>query len=159
VPELRKIFAKTILKLDTLVDDIIDKRVYDLDPLAGPDFEFQFSQDSGINAAIVTKIRLTLKHAFKRRIVLEADTKHNAMAVYDLLKDLEPPPYYITQVSIKAVFDSEQRKRAGRKTFNVTYPNFCSLTHKGRDNILRQMLRASGIEPQAPKDETLHDVK
>jgi len=153
VPELQKIFAKTILKLDTLLDGTIDKRVYDLDPLANPDFEFQFSQGSGINAATVTKIRLTLKHASKRRIVLEADTKHNAMAVYDLLKALDPPPYYVTQVSIKVVFDSEPRKRAGSKTFNVTYPNFCNLTHEGRDNIIRQMLIASGIEPHAPKDD------
>jgi len=100
VPELQRIFAKTILKLDTLADGTIDKRVYDLDPLADPNFEFQFPAGSGISDAIVTKIRLTLKHGSKRRILLEADTKHNAMAVYDLLKELGPPPYYITLVSI-----------------------------------------------------------
>lgn len=154
VPELQKLFAKAILKLDTLADGTIDKRVYNLDPLADPSFEFQFPAGSGISEAIVTKIRLTLKHGSRRRIVLEADTKQNSMAVYDLLKELDPPPYYITQVSIKAVFETEPGKRAGSKTFNVTYPNTCNLNHEGRDDIIRQMLTASGIEPQAPKDDS-----
>jgi len=76
--------------------------------------------------------------------VLEADTKRNSMAVYDLLKELDPPPYYITQVRIKAVFEDEPGKRAGSKRFNVTYPNSCNLNHEGRDGIIRQMLSASG---------------
>ncbi len=152
VPELQKIFAKAILKLDTLADGTIDKRVYDLDPLADPNFEFQFPSGSGISDAIVTKIRLTLKHGSRRRILLEADTKQNALAVYDLLKELNPPPYYITLVSIKAVFKAEQGKRAVSKTFNITHPNSCNLNHEGRDNIIRKMLAASKIEPQAPED-------
>jgi hypothetical protein len=154
VPELQRLFAKAILKLDTLADGTIDKRVYDLDPLADPNFDFNFPPGSGITDAIVTKIRLTVKHGSRRRITLEADTARNDMAVYDLLKELDPPPYYITQVSIKAVFGAEPGKRAGSKTFNVTWPNLCNLGHEGRDNIIRQMLTASGIEPQAPKDDS-----
>lgn len=154
VPELQKLFAKAILKLDTLADGTIDKRVYNLDPLADPNFEFQFPPGSGISEAIVTKLRLTLKHGSRRRIVLEADTKQNSMAVYDLLKELSPPPYDITQVSIKAVFEAQPGKRAGSKTFNVTWPNLCNLGHEGRDNLIRQMLADSSIEPQAPKDDS-----
>jgi hypothetical protein len=101
VPELQRIFARTILKLDTLADGTIGKRVYDLDPLADPSFEFVFPPDSGIGDATVTKIRLTLKHGAKRRILLEADTHRDPKAVYDLLKALSPPPYYVTRVSIK----------------------------------------------------------
>ncbi|MET0107205.1 MAG: hypothetical protein ABW072_18985 [Sedimenticola sp.] len=152
VPELQKLFAKAILKLDTLADVAIDKRVYNLDPLADPDFEFQFPSGSGISEAIVTKIQVTLKHGSRRRLTLEADTKQNSMAVYDLLKEVYLPPYYITQVSIKAVFKAEPGKRAGSKTFTVTYPNTCNLNYVERDEIVRQMLTASGIEPQAPKD-------
>lgn len=149
VPELQRIFAKTILNLDTLPDGTIDARVYNLDPLADPNFEFRFPPGSGITSAIVTKMRLTLKHAHRRRIVLEADTKQNNMAVYDLLTSLNLPPYFVTQVSIKAVFDARPGKRPGTKTFNVTYPNSCNLNHEGRDNLIRRMLIASGIEPQA----------
>ena len=152
VPELQQIFAKNILMLDTLSDGKIDKRVYDLNPLANTDFEFQFPADSGISDAIVTKIRLSLKRGAGRRIVLEADTKHNKAAVYDLLRELNPPPYYVTQVSIKVVFEAEPGRRSRSKTFNITYPNSCNLNHDGRDNIIRQMLTISGIEPHLSLD-------
>lgn len=153
VPELQKIFARTILKLDTLADGTIDRRVYDLDLLANPDFDFQFPPGSGITDAIVTKLRLSLKHGDNRRIVLEANTKRNPMAVYELLKELGPPPYFVTQISMKVVFEADPGKRAGTKSFNITYPNSCNLNHEGKDNIIRQMLSASGIEPRAPKAE------
>ena len=153
VPELQKLFAKAILKLDTLADGTIDKRVYDLDPLADPNFEFKAPAGSGIREVIVTKIRLTLKSGSKRRIVLEADTKQNAMAVYDLLKELNPPDYYITQVGVKAVFEAGPGRPAGSKSFTITYPNSCNLNHAGRDNIIRDMLAASGIEPQPRQDD------
>ncbi|MFK7848406.1 MAG: hypothetical protein AB8G77_24165 [Rhodothermales bacterium] len=153
VPELQKIFASTILKLDTLADGTIDKRVYDLDPLANPGFGFQFPVGSGISNVIVTMMRLTLNHRSRRRIVLEADTKHNAMAVYDFLKELAPPPYFVTQVRIKVVFEAEPGKRAGSKTFTISHPNSCNLNHEGRDAVIRHMLAASRIEPQAPMDD------
>ncbi len=153
VPVLQQTFAKTILKLDALADGTIDRRVYDLDPMADPNFEFKFPADSGISDAIVTKIRLTLKPGSRRRIVLEADTKDNKMAVYDLLRELNPPAFFITQVSIKAIFEVEPGKRAGTKTFNITYPNSCSLNHDGRDNVIRQMLTTSGIDPQLRGDD------
>ena len=154
VDELRRIFAKTILKLDTLPDGSIDKREYDLDLLADSNFEFQFPEETGIQQAIVTKLRLSLKYGPKRRIVLEADTKHNPMAVYDLLKELNPPDYFISQVSIQAVFAARPGKRTGSKTFTITYPNSCNLNHIGRDNLIRKMLIASNIEPQLPNSDS-----
>jgi hypothetical protein len=154
VSELQMIFAKTILKLDALADGTIDKRVYDLDLLANPDFGFHFPPGSGINDAIVTKMRLSLKHGAGRRVLLEADTKRNAMAVYDLLKELDPPAYFVTQITVKVAFDAEPGKREGTKTFNITYPNSCNLNHEGKDNRIRQMLSASGIEPRSPKADT-----
>jgi len=57
------------------------------------------------------------------------------------------------------MFEDEPGKRSGSKTFNVTYPNFCSLNHEGRDNLIRKMLVASGIEPQAPKDDGNADTE
>lgn len=153
VHELQQIFAKTILKLDTLPEGGIDKRVYDLDPMADPNFEFQLPEESDIVDAIVTKLRLTLKHGSKRRITLEADTSRNSQAVYDLLKELNPQPYFITQIGVKAVFETEPGKRAKTKTFTITYPNSCNLSHDGKDSIIRKMLAASGIEPHTTNDD------
>lgn len=148
VEELRAIFAKAILKLDTLPDGTIDKREYNLDPLAEPHFDFKISPESGIEDAVVTKLRLTLKGSTKRRIFLEADTKRNSLAVYDLLKQLDPPNYYITHIAIKVTFVPQPGKRTRGKTFTITHPNSCNLNHDGMDNTIRQMLKGAGIEPQ-----------
>ncbi|MDD5580049.1 MAG: hypothetical protein PHY16_12320 [Methylobacter sp.] len=148
VPELQKIFAKTILNLDSLKDGTIDKRVYNLDPLADAEFKFQVEPESGIEQIEVTQLRLTLKHGSKRRIVLEADTKNNTQAVYDLLEKLSPPAYSITQTRVKVIFEAKLGKRAKTRTFNITYPNSCALGYDGDDLKIRKMLAKSGIEPQ-----------
>ncbi len=148
VPELQKLFAKNILHLETLKDGTIDKRVYDLDPLADAEFRFQIEPESGIEQIMVTQLRLTLKHGSKRRIILEADTKNNPQAVYTLLDTLKPPDYFITQTRVKVIFEAKSGKRAKTRTFNITYPNSCALGYDGDDLIIRKMLEKSGIEPQ-----------
>jgi len=149
VPQLQKLFAKAILKLDSLPDGTIDKRVYDLAALDDTAFEFKLEPVAGIASVVVTRLRLTLKHGSRRRIILEADTKHKPKAVYDLLGELTLPAYHITQVGVKVTFDALEGKRAKTRTFNITYPNSCALNYDGNDLKIREMLSASGIEPQA----------
>lgn len=148
VPELQKIFAKTILNLETLSNGKIDKRVYDLEPLSNTEFKFQVEPESGIDQIMVTQLRLTLKYGSKRRITLEADTKNNPLAVYDLLDELDPPDFFVTQTRVKVIFEPKIGRRAKTRTFNITYPNSCALGHDGDDLLIRQMLEKSGIEPR-----------
>jgi hypothetical protein len=51
--------------------------------LGDAELTFQIEPESGIEQIVITQLRLTLKHGVKRRIILEADTKNNALAVYD----------------------------------------------------------------------------
>lgn len=148
VPELQRLFARTILNLETLSNGKFDKRVYDLDPLGDAEFTFQIAPESGIEQITVTQLRLTLKHGSKRRISLEADTKNNPKAVYELLEELNPPAYFVTQTRIKVVFERTVGRRAKTRTFNITYPNSCALGHDGDDLKIREILEKSGIEPQ-----------
>lgn len=148
VPELQKAFAKTILKLDTLADGSIDKRVYDLAPLQDANFSFSTSPELGIARVEVKRMRLTLKRDAKKRITLEADTTTNPKAVYELRDSLNLPPHFITQLGIKVTFVPEGGKRAKTRTFNITYPNSCALNNDGLDLKIRNMLAASGIEPR-----------
>lgn len=148
VPELQRIFARTILNLETLSNGKIDKRVYDLDPLGDAEFAFQIEPESGIKQIMVTQLRLTLKHGGKRRISLEADTKNNPQAVYELLEELNPPAFFVTQTRVKVIFESAFGRRAKTRTFNITYPNSCALGHDGDDLKIREILEKSGIEPQ-----------
>lgn len=149
VPELQKLFAKTILKLETLKDGTIDKRVYDLEPLADPDFKFQIEPKDGIESIVVTRLRLTLKPGSGRRVILEADTKNNPQAVYDLLDQLNPPKHFITQITLKVTFVPTNGRRAKTRSFNISYPNSCALNYDGTDLLIRNMLAQSGIEPKS----------
>ncbi|GAW87343.1 conserved hypothetical protein [Bathymodiolus platifrons methanotrophic gill symbiont] len=148
VPELQRIFARTILNLETLSNGRIDKRVYDLDPLGDAEFTFKIEPESGIEKIMVTQLRLTLKHGGKRRISLEAHTKNNPQAVYELLEELNPPAYFVTQTRVKVIFEPTVGRRAKTRTFNITYPNSCALGHDGDDLKIREILEKSGIEPQ-----------
>ncbi len=147
VKELQKIFAKAILKLETLKDGEIDKRVYDLKPVTEKGFEFHVEPEMGIDSVEVTKLRLKLHHGTMRRITLEANTTHNPNAVYELLDELKPPAHMIDQVGVKVVFQTNSG-RAKTKRFNIGYPNSCALSYDGNDLKIRQMLAKSGLEPQ-----------
>lgn len=148
IPELQRAFAKTILKLETLPDGSIDKRVYDLAPVANASFNFTITAESGIASVEIKRMRLTLKYDSKKRITLEADTKNNPKAIYDLRDSLKLPPHYITQLGVKVTFEPEGSRRAKTRTFNITYPNSCALNNDGLDLRIRKMLADSGIEPQ-----------
>jgi len=148
VPELQRIFSECILKLETLPDGTIDKRVYDLAPLQDKNFDFTIAPESGIASVEVKRMRLTLKYGKNRRITLEADTQNNPKAVYELRDSLSLPPHFITQLGVKVTFEAQEGRRAKTRTFNITYPNSCALNNDGLDLRIRNMLAASGIEPR-----------
>lgn len=104
VSDLQQIFADTILKFDELDEFAGDNRVYVLDALADRDFEFQYPVDSGIKTVEVRRLRLTLRTGKKRRVTVEADTTYNQKAVYDLLEEIKPPPFHVTQAEITVTF-------------------------------------------------------
>jgi len=152
VPDLQKLFAKHILKLETLADGQIDKRVYDLKPVVNEAFEFQIEPEMGIASAVVTKLRLNLRYGSMRRITLEANTSNNPRAVYDLLEELTLPVFDVTQLGVKVTFESVDGKRAKTKTFAISYPNSCALSHDKQDLVIREMLAKSGLEPRIVED-------
>ncbi|MFT7389037.1 MAG: hypothetical protein ACI8VC_002301 [Candidatus Endobugula sp.] len=151
LPKLQEIFAQHILKMDTLPEGGIDKRVYELAPVVDDAFEFIIEPTSGIAGVVVTRLRVNLKQGNKRRITLEADYNKDDDAVYRLLDDLKLPPYDVTQVGLKVTFEPVGGQRAKTKTFNITYPNSCALHYDGNDLKIREMLTRSGIEPAPVK--------
>lgn len=155
--DLQAIFAKHILKLETLAEGGIDTRVYELAPVLDDDFDFKIEPASGIDCVLVTKIRLTLKHDKKQRITLEAAAYKDANVVYALLDKLNPPPYTITQLKLRVIFYPVGNQRAKTKDMNITYPNSCALHHDGLDLKIRHMLANSGLEPKAITPENSAD--
>jgi hypothetical protein len=154
VEALQTLFAQAILKLDQLPADPKDNRVYDLEPLARPDFTFARDADSGIGAVVVKRIRLSSTVRRGDRVTLEADPTANRLAVYDLMQQVgESVPlhlYRVTQVDLEATVLTPGGKVKTKKV-TITHPNTCSLKHDEIDEQLRKMLVASNIEPRAPE--------
>ena len=150
VPDLQAIFAETILSVK-LGPDAKDERVYDLSPMQARQFQFVYGPESGIAAVAVNKLRLAVLGR-KERIALEADPTYNQQAIFNLLdkvaKGIPLAQMAVTQVGIKVTFShNPTSRRPGTRTFDINWPNSCSLRHDGRDGVIRKMLADSGIEP------------
>ena len=117
------------------------------------------SPKSGIADVAVKKLRLKVLGK-SERIVLEADPSYDKQAVFDLLdkvaKAIPLSQMVITQVGIKVTFAHNPSSRKGStRSFDINWPNSCSLKHDGRDLIIRKLLANSGIEPREPaKDDS-----
>ena len=156
VEPLQGMFAMAILKIDELPPDPKDKRIYDLSPLLRRSFNFNYDVGSGIEEVTVKKLRLSSQIKKGDRITLEADTSRNSDAVYDLLDKIGEADslnmYNLTQVELSALVSVDSHNPAKRMTIRITYPNSCSLKYDELGLKLRDMLKASGIEPKEPAE-------
>ena len=154
IEPLQEMFATAILKLPELPLDPKDERVYDLNPLRQKGFDFVFDTDTGIQDVAVKKLRLSSKVKKGDRITLEADAIGNPDAVYELLdkvgKSIPLHLYNVTQVELAASVTVDADKPPKAITIRITHPNSCSLKYDELDLKLRDMLKASGIEPKEP---------
>ncbi len=156
IDPLQSMFATAILKLPELPPDPKDQRVYDLAPLSQKSFNFIPTVGSGIEKVLVKKLRLSSRVTKGDRLTVEADSTHNANAVYELLDEIgKSVPlhlYNVTQVDLTA-YVTDGDKPAKAVSFRIGYPNSCSLKYDELDLKLRDMLEASGIEPKEPAPE------
>lgn len=150
--DVRALFADTILGLE-LGEFVEDVRVYDLSPLQNSHPVFKFSPDSGIQSVAIKKFRLAI-NGTRERITLEVNPTDNPNAIYDLrdrlCRDIPPSQMAITQVGIVVTHMADpETGRTRTRSFDINWPNSCSLKHDGKDAMIRQMLIASGLEPQS----------
>ena len=119
VEPLQGLFAATILKQPALPPDPTDDRVYDLNALREPGFEFVYDSGSGIQDVAVTALRLASRVTTGDRLTLEADAVGHPTAVYDLLARLGSAVplhlYRVTQVELAAsvITDDQPAATAG----------------------------------------------
>ena len=131
-----------------------DEKIYDLAPINQPDAIFKFSPDMGIQSVAVKKLRIAI-NGTKERITLETNPNNNPSAIYDLrdkiFSKIPLTQLTITQVGIVVTFTPEGNKKPTTKSFEISWPNSCTLKHDDKDAIIRKMLIDSGFEPQLKK--------
>ena len=122
-------------------------------------FQFVYGPESGIADVAVKKLRLKV-YGKKERIVLEADpTLQQACGLRPAGQGDKGNPVDANgghssrhQGDIRA---NPTSRKASTRSFDIGWPNSCSLKHDGRDLIIRKMLADSGIEPREPaKDDS-----
>lgn len=147
--QLQEIFAQIILN-EPIGEPIL--KVYELNGLKKREFQFVYTPESGITDVRVKRLRLTVKGGPSRRVILEADPSGNKHEVYDLmektLNDRGIPlrDTNVTQARLVFTFVSGGRRRNPTQTFDISFPNSCPLKYDGRDLIIRQCLKDSGID-------------
>lgn len=148
---VRALFADAILGLQ-LDEFTEEKRVYDLAPLQKADeVQFKYPPDSGIQSVAIKKLKFAI-NGTSERITLEVNPAKNPNAIYELrdklCQGIPLTGMTITQVGIVVTIAEPTTGKTSTRSFDVNYPNTCSLSHDGRDEIIRKMLADSGIEPR-----------
>ena len=155
VQPLQGLFATTILKQPSLPPDPTDDRVYDLNPLRNPGFEFVYDSASGIQDVVVTQLRLASRvfkggrppHARCRRRRQPDGGLRPARAAG---RGDAPPSLPRHPGRAVGFGDHGGRPPPQRVAIRLTRPNACSLPYDEVGLTLRAMLSESGIEATAP---------
>lgn len=147
----RALFADVMLGLQ-LGEFSEEKRVYDLAPLKKADeIQFKYVPDSGIQSVAIKKLKFAI-NGTSERITLEVNPAKNPNAIYELrdklCQGIPLSDMTVTQVGIVAYITDPKTGKTSPRSFDVNYPNTCSLSHDDRDEIIRKMLVDSGIEPR-----------
>lgn len=158
VPDLQQIFSRTVIGDEIAREASADERIYDLDHLLEPGFQFQHSPILGIVDVRVTKMRFYFDGDPWRRFTAEADNfkKRDVLDefVTDLTDRLPKSRLVLDQVCINVLFHKRDGDRkAPSRTFYITCPNSLRLKMDDLGEKIIEMLRQSGIERIRDDDE------
>lgn len=152
VEPLQQMFAEAILGLDRLASDSGDTPVYDLTPLLRKDFEFVYGSGSGVESVKVRKLGLASRILKDFRFTLEPGDAGRPDAIRDYLRMagvFDPSLLYrVTQAELVAFVSADGKTPSGRVPIWLSVPASCSLGYGDRELKLREMVKASGLEPE-----------
>ena len=153
VAELQTIWARAVLGSEDLGTPAARGIEYELNVLKTKR-DFHFDIRDGIESVRVSGLRLSYiwDRTMNRRITLEANTRKNPKAVFELLDDLLSTGKVsldivnITQVVFNFVFAGTAQTSRQTIIARVTHPNGCSLKHEPKEEIARKYLREWKID-------------
>jgi hypothetical protein len=128
---------------------MVENKVYDLEALVEANFNFSIDADSDIFSVQILQARSTSRINPKSHITITECPNRNKNAVCEKLTELKLANQYISEVTLKVSFIPRPNKTKQTRTFTISMPDKCSLGNFGDDLIIREMLKASGIEPQS----------
>ena len=159
---IEAVFGRTVLGVE--LAPWKPETVYDLDVLKDPHFSLATDPEDAVEVRI-RAMRLSFRNSH-RRITLEADPDRSPDDVYHMinecLDDTGCPMHavHVTQVTFCFQFAPRGRTRGGTVTFNVTWPNSCTVRSERpeRVEIVHKYLKRWGIERDEQSVESAADA-
>jgi len=139
VEPLQRIFSRIILD-EPLPAEEPGVHPYHLDGLMDRNFAFPTDPEDGIEEVTLRAMRLSILGRKRGRITLEPDPEDGRDRVYEMLEDdlnrrrLPKSILHVTKATINFKLNGNGHGRS--LTFDVTYPNGCSLKSKREDQRL-----------------------
>ncbi len=132
--------------------------MFELDGLKQRGLAFPFDPADGIEDVRLSKLRLSVKGQTReeeranQRVTLEVNASGNQEAIWDLLdrvvgdRRIASENVQVTQARFQFVFRSNRRGGTETLSFDVTYPDLCSLKQDPKHKLARDYLRWWGID-------------
>lgn len=153
--DLQRLFGEEILRVKLPRQETEPVR-YELDALMDRNFPLAVEAEDGVETVKVKRLRLRVAGFGRRSIILEADSLKDPRAVYGMLddllakSDLGAEVLQLTGVTFQLIFRPNERGTRRKLSFEVGYPNSCSL-HYGHPlhDVALKLLRRWGIDVSA----------
>jgi len=151
IAEIQKVFGEHILGMEQLPDER-ERIPYDLDGLKDAGFPFSTDPKDRIAAVHVRQLRLDVPNPKPGRItVLSHQSDRNPHALHDLLDEainkarVPLTTLHVSAAKLQFAFMPRDGKRPKTLTFEVTYPDGCTLGDDPVDQLAKKYLHEWGI--------------
>jgi hypothetical protein len=158
VKDLQVLFAQTVLGADIPRTSPKDIRVYELSSFARSEFQLQLPEALGIKSASVRKIRMQVLGPQNYTVRIDLGVGCPDHVLYDRLEaamaDIPRSMQRVSQVGITVAFELRSGEKQNRtRSFEIAWPNSCSLQNSDSDVVVQRMLQENGVEPRVPVTE------
>lgn len=162
VNDLQVAFAKAVLGQDIPAESPRDDRVYHLEALLDPSLDFRPSSELGIAGVEMRKIGIRVLGADQHTITIDLGDKTPVHILHRRLEaataGIEPSLLKVARVGIRVAFESGPSDRQQKpRSFELAWPNSCSLQNDAHGVLIQRMLVDLGIEPRRPTGDRSDD--
>ena len=161
VKDLQQAFAKAVLKQEIPRESPRDDRVYDLDCFLEQEFKFVPAPELGIAKVEVRKIAIKVlgdeEHIVS--IDLGSDTDGHVLTrrIDAVTAGVRPTLRRVARVGCRVTFEKKPgEEKARTRSFEVAWPNSCSLQNDPHGILIQRLLADHDIEPKRLEDDGGH---
>lgn len=153
VKDLQQAFARAVLKQEISRDSPRDDRVYDLGCFLQPGFSFQPAPELGISKVEVRKIAIRVlgdnPHVVSIDLGADSDSQILSGRIEAIMAGIPTTLCKVARIGCRVTFEQKPREeRAKTRSFDLAWPNSCSLQNDAHGIAIQRLLSDHGIEPK-----------